>query len=118
MHDRDSDVLVPGPEDHARAAEFDAPAGETAADSHVPSLGSLAVGFLFNHEALHQVGHCAPLIAELKRSHPELDISVLTSSDEQMALIRSNLPADLSSSVSFIPLRLSRAAERINRVAR
>ena len=118
MHDRDSEVLVPGPEDHARAAESDAPVGETAADSHVPSLGSLAVGFLFNHEALHQVGHAAPLIAELRRSHPELDISVLTSSDEQMALIRSNLPADLSPSVSFIPLRLSSAAERINRVAR
>jgi hypothetical protein len=81
-------------------------------------MSAARVGFLFNHDVLHQVAHSAPLIAELKRSHPELDISVLASSDEQMAQIRAFVPDAMAGDLDWIRLRLSPAAEAIERLAR
>ncbi len=46
------------------------------------------IGFLFNHEAVHQVAHSAPTALALSRDYPEFDVELLVSSDEQMAELR------------------------------
>jgi len=76
------------------------------------------VGFLFNHEALHQIAHSAPIISQLTAHHPDLDLTVLTSSDEQADLVRDLVGNAAAASLSFIPLRLPRAAETIERFVR
>jgi hypothetical protein len=81
-------------------------------------MSATRLGFLFNHDALHQIAHSAPLIAELKRSHPQLDIAVLASSDEQMAAVREYVPDAMSGGLAWIRLRLSPAAEALDRFAR
>lgn len=47
------------------------------------------VGFLFNHDELHQVTHTAPVIPALQRLAPELHVEVWSSSEaQQQAVIR------------------------------
>jgi hypothetical protein len=48
----------------------------------------MRLGVLFNHDTLHQIAHCAPIAVELLRSYPDIEISVLTSSAAQEALVR------------------------------
>ena len=82
-----------------------------------PTAPRPRLGFLFNHEALHQIAHSAPMIAELASAHPDFDISVLTSSPEQLAMVRHSIPDAVAANIDFIELRLSARDERINRVA-
>jgi len=42
------------------------------------------VGFLFNHDGVHQVAHIAPIIRELNRVYPHIKVVVMTSSDAQL----------------------------------
>ncbi|TNE61723.1 MAG: hypothetical protein EP335_14975 [Alphaproteobacteria bacterium] len=46
------------------------------------------IGFLFNHEAAHQISHMAPMIPALAASTLGTRISVLASSQEQLDLVR------------------------------
>lgn len=43
------------------------------------------IGFLFNHEAVHQVAHSAPTAFALSRDFPAIDVELLVSSPAQMA---------------------------------
>lgn len=43
------------------------------------------VGFLFNHEAVHQVAHCATIAYALSRDFPNIEVLLFVSSDEQRA---------------------------------
>ncbi|MDB5969736.1 MAG: hypothetical protein JWQ90_2186 [Hydrocarboniphaga sp.] len=45
--------------------------------------GAPQIGFLFNHEQIHQIAHSAPIAFELSQLHPRWRICLLTSSDEQ-----------------------------------
>jgi hypothetical protein len=81
-------------------------------------MSGTRIGFLFNHDALHQVAHSAPLIAELKDQHPELDISVLASSNAQMEAIRGYVPDAMRDRITWIRLRLPQAARWVERFAR
>ncbi len=45
----------------------------------------LHIGFLFNHEAVHQVAHCAPTAFALSRDYPDIVVELLASSPAQMA---------------------------------
>jgi hypothetical protein len=81
-------------------------------------MSATRVGFLFNHDALHQVAHSAPLIAELKSVCPELDVSVLASSDEQFAEIREHVPDAKVDDLTWIRLGLSPLAQAVERIAR
>lgn len=74
----------------------------------------MKIAFLYNHDALHQIAHTIPIAAELARRGE--DVWILTSSDAQEATARSLLPE--GAGVRFQRLGLSKAAERIDRVAR
>ena len=47
----------------------------------------MRIGFLYNHEALHQISHTAPVAAELSR-RPGVEVTVLSSSAAQEAWAR------------------------------
>lgn len=76
----------------------------------------MRIGFLFNHDALHQVSHSAPVIAELVL-RPGADVTVLTSSRAQEARVRSLL-GDASGSVRFVRLDIGRVAAALDRALR
>ena len=52
------------------------------------SSESPRIGFLFNHDELHQVAHIAPIISALQRRAPTARIEVITSSDRQAGAVR------------------------------
>lgn len=73
------------------------------------------IGFLFNHDELHQVAHTAPIISALQRQAPDARVEVITSSDRQAEAVRGFLdpacpPPDFW---SIRPDRLSRLAETL-----
>lgn len=51
----------------------------------------IRIGFLYNHEELHQVAHTAPIISRLQQLVPGLQVEVLTSSDSQSEAVMSHL---------------------------
>lgn len=76
----------------------------------------MKVGFLFNHDALHQIRHTAPVIAALLR-YPEVEAVVLTSSAAQEAEVRRLLGA-AAGRVRFVSLGVGRFAAALDRVVR
>lgn len=66
---------------------------ETASSPHIDIAGA-KVGFLFNHDELHQVAHTAPVISALQRIAPRLQIEVWTSSDAQLEAVQRQLSDD------------------------
>jgi hypothetical protein len=72
----------------------------------------LTVGFLFNHDALHQVRHSAPVIAELA-AFPTVAVVVLTSSDAQETEVRA-LIGDASAKVRFASLGVGVVARTLD----
>lgn len=47
----------------------------------------ICIGFLFNHEAAHQVPHIAPVIAAFRQHYPHVQVVALVSSDEQRVTV-------------------------------
>lgn len=74
----------------------------------------LAIGFLFNHDALHQVRHSAPVIAELV-AFSEVAVTVLTSTTAQEAEVRA-LIGDAAARVRFVSLGIGAAARVLDAV--
>lgn len=52
------------------------------------SIDPKRIGFLFNHDELHQVAHTAPIISALQRQAPTARVEVITSSDRQAEAVR------------------------------
>lgn len=73
------------------------------------------IGFLFNHDELHQVAHTAPIISALQRQAPRARVEVITSSDRQADAVRQFLDPALPTPAfwSIRPNRWSRLAEKI-----
>lgn len=59
----------------------------TAADAARP----IKIGFLYNHEELHQISHTAPIISRLQELAPQAQVEVLASSDSQIEAAISHL---------------------------
>lgn len=76
----------------------------------------MKVGFLYNHDALHQVRHTAPVAAELART-PGLEVTVLTSSPAQEAEVRAIL-GEAASRVRFVALEPGALAAALDRALR
>ena len=89
-----------------------------AAPPGTDRLRGIRLGFLYNHDALHQVAHSTPMIGQLAELYPELEITVLTSTAAQAALIREQLPAALVEKVRFVELRLSGSLDTVDRFVR
>lgn len=49
------------------------------------------IGFLFNHDGLHQIAHSAPIIPWLQRVAPNAQVEILTSSQAQTEAVSSHL---------------------------
>lgn len=50
--------------------------------------GDARVGFLFNHDHLHQIAHSAPIAFELSRRNPQLNVILLASTTAQLDYLR------------------------------
>lgn len=74
---------------------------------------TLTIGFLFNHDALHQIRHSAPVIAELL-AFPDVRVVVLTSSSAQEEEVRALL-GDAAAHVRFTSLSVGMAARMLDR---
>ncbi len=48
----------------------------------------MRVGFLFNHYSVHQVPHAAPYAFELSRNHPDFEVIIACSSEQELDLAR------------------------------
>lgn len=55
------------------------------------SAQPVKIGFLYNHEELHQVAHTAPIISCLQQVAPQLQVEVLTSSESQTKAVMTHL---------------------------
>jgi len=63
--------------------------------THKPVTPRVRVGFLYNHDELHQVSHTAPIIAELQRQQPSFEVEVLAADSKQAAAAESHFDPDL-----------------------
>ncbi|MEH6701656.1 hypothetical protein [Parasphingorhabdus sp.] len=79
------------------------------------SIDPQRIGFLFNHDELHQVAHTAPIISALQRQAPSARVEVITSSDRQAEAVRQFLDPALPMPAfwSIRPNRWSRLAEKM-----
>lgn len=77
----------------------------------------MRVGFLFNHDALHQIRHTAPVIGEIVR-FPDIEAVVLTSSAAQEAEVRALLGASAAAQVRFVRLEIGPVAAALDRALR
>ncbi|MGS0648115.1 hypothetical protein ACU81Q_10825 [Komagataeibacter melomenusus] len=75
----------------------------------------MKIGFLFNHDCIHQVSHTAPIICQLVALGQ--DVTVITSSVEQEAHVRRTV-AGCAQNVTFVRIDISLLARAINVVAR
>ncbi len=64
------------------------------------------LGFLFNHDMLHQIAHTAPIINELVRLAPELSLAVFTSSAAQEQTVKALLDPEAIAQVDFVALSI------------
>lgn len=76
----------------------------------------MKVGFLFNHDALHQIRHTAPVIAEIVR-YPHVEAVVLTSSPTQEREVRALLGV-AAEQVRFVSLNIGKTAAALDRALR
>ncbi|MFT3967417.1 MAG: hypothetical protein QM690_16205 [Sphingobium sp.] len=83
--------------------------------SSAPSRqAALTVGFLFNHDALHQIRHSAPVMTELA-ALADVRVVALTSSAEQEAEVRALL-GGAAERVRFVPLGVGALARALDAV--
>lgn len=81
-----------------------------------PKPGSPArIGFLFNHDALHQVAHTAPIISQLQRIAPDIRVEIITSSNLQAEAVKQHLDPGLPPTEfwSIKPNRWSKIAGKL-----
>lgn len=78
-------------------------------------LAGLRLGFLYNHDEIHQVAHTAPIISRLQALAPELRIDVLTSSDRQRQAVLAQCDPN-SDPPACYPLRESRFSKLVEKL--
>ncbi len=81
------------------------------------TVRQLKIGFIYNHEVPHQVAHTAPILKEMLKRHPDLDIDVLTSTQEQKDLVKSGLGPELCGQTRFIDLDITNIDKGIVKAA-
>ncbi|WP_156347106.1 hypothetical protein [Sphingomonas sp. Leaf33] len=69
----------------------------------------MKIGFLYNHDALHQVSHTAPVIVALA-SESRAEVTVLTSSAAQAARVRDLIGPAATARVRFVALDIGPVA--------
>lgn len=74
----------------------------------------MRIGFLFNHEADHQIAHTAPIIAEIA-ARGSAHVSVLASSEQQERRVRALLAPKTCERVDFVRLELGRFSDLLDK---
>ena len=77
----------------------------------------MKIGFLFNHDALHQVRHSAPIIGALVPD-ARAEVTVLTSSAAQETEVRAIIGAQAAAAVHFERLSIGRTARLLDAALR
>lgn len=80
--------------------------------------GRVRIGFLFNHESVHQVAHSAPIITELVLHHPEVQVCILASTEDQMEAVRRIVTAEVLAKIDCIRLKFGLFYSLINFLTR
>ncbi len=65
------------------------------------------IAFLYNHEAAHQVAHSASVITALLDEHPDLEISLLATSDVLIEAVRLICGPDIGTRCQIIKLEVT-----------
>ena len=73
----------------------------------------MRIGFLFNHDGIHQIAHTVPIVAMLAADG--IDVEVMTSTPEQEEIVRGLLPANTKA--RFTSLELGPLARAIDGIA-
>ena len=68
----------------------------------------MRVGFLFNHDQIHQIAHSLPIAVALSRLDPSCDVVIATTND----LLRQEVNRLLSLFPDYFPLRMVRLRPR------
>lgn len=76
----------------------------------------LKVGFLFNHDELHQVAHTAPIISPLRNLSSNLTVDIIASSEEQVKAVFRHLDPDTAPPAIHL-LRPSKTHELAEKLA-
>ena len=77
----------------------------------------MRIGFLLNHEQIHQVAHCVPIACALSRRRPDLPVTVIASSDAQLEQARRIAAGFPNHRCSFVRIGLPRPLRHIARLA-
>jgi hypothetical protein len=89
------------------------------AESHASEHGAQGaprIGFLFNHDAPHQVAHSAPIAFELSRRHPECSVVLMMSSDEQARALEAIAARFPGHACRFVSLRARGPLARLGKI--
>ncbi|HEY8352948.1 MAG TPA: hypothetical protein VIK87_10410 [Sphingomonadales bacterium] len=92
--------------------DSDAPWMTGAAES---SADLRSIGFLFNHDAPHQVAHSAPIARELSENYTGFKVTVLATSRLLLDHARKIIERDGHSRVQFVLLEESRLQRQVGR---
>ncbi|MCC7413110.1 MAG: hypothetical protein IT495_15955 [Gammaproteobacteria bacterium] len=76
----------------------------------------LHIGFLFNHDAAHQVSHIAPIIAAFREHYPTVHVLALFFSEEQYAVAKNIVSAQSKRDFACVRLTCSPALQRLFRL--
>jgi len=64
------------------------------------------IAFLYNHEAGHQVRHSAAVIPEFIRRYPDIDITILGTSESLLDIVREVVGPEIGRKCSFVKLKI------------
>lgn len=76
----------------------------------------MKIGFLFNHDHLHQIPHGAPILAALAQAFPRVEIHAFVRAGPHLAFLKTLLPHAVSESVRWHELRTSRLVRTMGRL--
>ena len=73
----------------------------------------MRIGFLFNHDQIHQVAHSLPIAMALTDAHPDLDIVVATTNARLSAEVRRIAGPAIGRRIKAVELGLTKPASRL-----
>jgi hypothetical protein len=73
----------------------------------------MRIGFLFNHDQIHQVAHSLPIAMALADAHPDLDIVVATTNARLSAEVRRIASSAIGRRIEMVELGLTKPVSRL-----
>ena len=78
----------------------------------------LKIGFLYNHEEIHQIAHTAPVAAAMAALNANIDIGMLTSTARQERVVKAYIAKHCpDAGIGFTALSLGKIAGIVSRIA-